>query len=124
MFCGSGRGANQRVRHDPASVPRRGSALNVHSPILPGFPGTVRAFPLRPNRQGGCMRKLLLGLASIAAVAAVTPASAQGFYFGAPGVSVGVGAPAYRERYYDYGPRYRAHRYYGDDAYAYAPRGC
>jgi hypothetical protein len=70
------------------------------------------------------MRTLLLGLASIAAVAAVTPASAQGFYFGAPGVSVGVGAPAYRERSYDYGPRYRAHRYYGDDAYAYAPRGC
>jgi hypothetical protein len=71
------------------------------------------------------MRKLLIGLASLAAIAAVTPASAQGFYFGAPGVSVGVGAPVYRDRYnYDYDrPRYRAYRDY-DDSYAYAPRGC
>ena len=72
------------------------------------------------------MRKLLIGLASLAAIAAVTPASAQGLglYFGAPGVSVGVGAPVYRERHYDYDrPRYRAHRHY-DDSYAYAPRGC
>ena len=72
------------------------------------------------------MRKLLIGLASLAAVAAVTPAAAQGFYFGAPGVSVGVGAPVYRDNYYyNYDrPRYRAHRHYYDDSYAYAPRGC
>ena len=69
------------------------------------------------------MRKLLIGVASLAAIAAVTPASAQGFYFGAPGVSVGVGGPVYRDRYYDYDrPRYRVHRYH--DGYAYAPRGC
>jgi hypothetical protein len=71
------------------------------------------------------MRKLLISLASLAAIAAVTPAAAQGVYLNAPGVSVGVGAPAYRDRtYYDYDrPRYRARRYY-DDSYAYAPRGC
>jgi hypothetical protein len=74
------------------------------------------------------MRKLLLSLASLAAIAAVTPASAQGVYFGAPGVSVGVGVPgpAYREHYYDR-PRYRVHRHYHDgyaDGYAYVPRGC
>jgi hypothetical protein len=70
------------------------------------------------------MRKLLIGLASLAAVAAVTPASAQGFYFGAPGVSIGVGGPVYHDPYY-YGPRYRAYRYYDDGPYyAYAPRGC
>jgi hypothetical protein len=70
------------------------------------------------------MRKLLVGLASLAAIAAVTPASAQGFYFGAPGVSVGVGGPVYHDRYYDYDrPRYRAYRYH-DHHYAYAPRGC
>jgi hypothetical protein len=70
------------------------------------------------------MRKLLIGLASLAAIAAVTPASAQGFYFGAPGVSVGVGAPVYRDHYHHYDrPRYRVHRYH-DDSYAYAPQGC
>ena len=73
------------------------------------------------------MRKIVFGLASLAAIAAVAPASAQGLYFGAPGVSVGVGVPAYRDHYYDYDrPRYRAyraHRYY-DDGYAYASRGC
>ncbi len=72
------------------------------------------------------MRQLMIGLASLAAIAAVTPASAQGVYFNAPGVSVGVGAPVYRERVYEYDrPRYRerAHRHY-DGSYAYAPRGC
>ena len=72
------------------------------------------------------MRNILIGLASLAATAAVTPASAQAVYFGGPGVSVGVGAPGpvYRDRYYRYDrPRYRAHRHYDDD-YAYAPRGC
>jgi len=29
------------------------------------------------------------------------PASAQGVYFDAPGVSIGVGRPWYRHRYYD-----------------------
>jgi hypothetical protein len=78
------------------------------------------------QHQEVCMRKILIGLASLAAIAVATPASAQGVYFGAPGVSVGVGvpAPAYRENYYHYDrPRYRVHRYY-DDGYAYAPRGC
>ena len=73
------------------------------------------------------MRKVLIGLASLVVVAASTPAAAQGLYFGAPGVSVGVGVPApvYREHYYHYDrPRYRVHRYYDDDAYAYVPRGC
>ena len=61
------------------------------------------------------MRKLLIGVLALAATAAVTPASAQGIYFGGPGVSVGVGAPTYRERHYDYDrPRYRAHRSYED----------
>src|SRR5262245_16920912 len=68
------------------------------------------------------MRAILIGLTAMAAVASVTPASAQVFYFGAPGVSVGVGAaPYYRDRdyYYD-GPRYRAQRYRSwDDSYAY-----
>ena len=62
------------------------------------------------------MRKLLLGLASLAAIAVVTPAwhLALGLYFGAPGVLVGVGAPVYRDHYYyDYDrPRYRAYRYH------------
>jgi hypothetical protein len=30
-----------------------------------------------------------------------SPASAQGVYFDAPGVSIGVGRPWYRHRYYD-----------------------
>jgi hypothetical protein len=71
------------------------------------------------------MRAILIGLAAAAAMAAATPASAQGFYFGAPGVSVGVGAgPYYRDRDYYDGPRYRTYRYRGyDDSYAYG-RGC
>ena len=68
------------------------------------------------------MRAMLIGLAAVAAVASVTPASAQGFYFGAPGVGVGVGVgpgPYYRDRDYYDGPRYRAHRYRSwDDSYA------
>lgn len=52
------------------------------------------------------MRKLLIGLASLAAIAVVTPASAQGVYLGVPGVSVGVGVPA---------PAYRERRHYRDD---------
>ena len=61
------------------------------------------------------MRKLLIGLAGLAAVVAVTPATAQGVYFGAPGVSVGVGAPVYREHRYDYDrPRYRVQRSYDE----------
>ena len=69
------------------------------------------------------MRKLLVGCAALAAVAVATPASAEGFYFGAPGVSVGVGAPVYRDHHYGYDrPRYGAYRHY--NSYAYAPRGC
>jgi len=51
-----------------------------------------------------------------------SPAQAQGVYFDAPGVHVGVGEPRYRRHYrrhyndgyyaYDYGPR-RGYGYYG-----------
>jgi hypothetical protein len=44
------------------------------------------------------------------------PASAQGFYFDAPGVHVGVGVPHHRHyygRYYDYSPGYVSPYYSG-----------
>ena len=76
------------------------------------------------------MRAFLIGLLTVAGVASVTPASAQGVYFGAPGVGVGVDVgprPYYRDydgpryRSYDYDrPRYRAYGY-SDRSYA---RGC
>lgn len=50
------------------------------------------------------MRNAVLALGFISAIAltGTTPASAQGFYFNAPGVHVRVGGP---DRYYS-GPRY------------------
>ena len=72
------------------------------------------------------MRALLVGLVAAAGIATATQASAQGFYFGGPGVSIGVGDPYYRggydRGYYrgGYGPR----AYYYDDRprYRYAER--
>jgi hypothetical protein len=46
-----------------------------------------------------------LGLIGAAAVSAPAPASAQGVYFGAPGVSLGIGVPPY------YGPGYSPYYY-------------
>jgi len=46
---------------------------------------------------------------TLAAAETVTPAAAQGIYFSGPGVSVGVGRPYYRDRYY------RGYRSYGYD---------
>jgi hypothetical protein len=53
------------------------------------------------------------------AIAGSTPAAAQGVYFEGPGVELGIGRPAYRERYYrgyhdyDYsGPRVYSGRTY------------
>jgi hypothetical protein len=51
---------------------------------------------------------------AITGAAAVTPAAAQGVYIQGPGFGVGIGRPAYRERYYDRG--YRDYR----GAYAYS----
>jgi hypothetical protein len=41
-----------------------------------------------------------LGFIGTIAGATATPAVAQGVYFEGPGFGVGVGRPAYRERYY------------------------
>lgn len=55
------------------------------------------------------MRMFLIGALALTGVAMTQPASAQGVYFGVPGVSVGVGAP--RERHYEYDrPRHRVYR--------------
>jgi len=43
--------------------------------------------------------------ASVTALVGSTPANAQGFYFNAPGVHIGVG-PGHHHRYYGDGPRY------------------
>ena len=75
------------------------------------------------------MRGLLIGLLAVAGITmAAPPASAQGVYFGAPGVGVGVdvGPRAYRD--YD-GPRYRTYDSYdrpGHRTYGYSVRepGC
>lgn len=46
-------------------------------------------------------------LSGAAAIGAGTPAAAQGFYFNAPGVHIGVGRPYHHyRRYYDYAPGY------------------
>ena len=55
------------------------------------------------------MRRLLIGALALTGVALAAPASAQGIYLGAPGVSVGVGVPVVRERHYDE-PRHRVYR--------------
>jgi hypothetical protein len=68
------------------------------------------------------MLKIATGFIALAGVALVTPALAQGVYFDAPGVSVGVGA---RHHWNDWDrPYYRGYgvRTY-DDSYAYAG-GC
>ena len=70
------------------------------------------------------MRTMLIGILAAAGIATAVPAAAQGFYFGAPGVEVGVGSryhgsydsPRYRS-YYG-GPRHRDY----DRSYAFAPR--
>jgi hypothetical protein len=54
-----------------------------------------------------------LGIVGSIAIAAPSPASAQGVYLQGPGVGITIGRPYYRERY---------HRYYDDGAYAYSPR--
>jgi hypothetical protein len=49
------------------------------------------------------------GLAAAAAIGASAPAAAQGFYFNAPGIHIGVGRPHHRyygRRYYNYAPGY------------------
>ena len=51
---------------------------------------------------------------ALTGAAAVTPAAAQGVYIQGPGFGVGIGRPAYRDRYYDRG--YRDYR----GAYAYS----
>ena len=48
------------------------------------------------------MRTMLLSLAAAAGVALATPAFAQGFYVGGPGVSIGVGSGSYGHRYRSY----------------------
>jgi hypothetical protein len=70
------------------------------------------------------MRTMLLSLAAAAGVALATPAFAQGFYVGGPGVSIGVGSGYSGHRYRSYnddyyrrrhwsGPRYGAYAYSG-----------
>ena len=72
------------------------------------------------------MRGLLVGAIAAVAIAGATPASAQGFYFGGPGVSIGVGGGPYYgyDRGYGYGHGYYDGRGYGPRAYYYgdAPR--
>jgi hypothetical protein len=60
-----------------------------------------------------------LGFAGTIAGGAAMPAAAQGVYLEGPGVGIGIGRPAYRERYYrgysdyDYsGPRVYSGRSY------------
>jgi hypothetical protein len=56
-----------------------------------------------------------LGLLGTIAGGTTTPVLAQGVYFEGPGVGIGIGRPAYRERYY------RGYHDY-DGAYAYSGR--
>jgi len=79
------------------------------------------------------MRKLALGLLAAASVMVAVPAHAQGFWFGAPGFSVGIGTgynsgPYYSDAYWGPGwggPAYSSYGYaptYSEyDSYAYAP---
>jgi len=66
------------------------------------------------------MLKIATGFIALAGVALATPALAQGVYFDAPGVSVGIGERHHYYRDYDR-PYYRSYgvREY-DDSYAYA----
>jgi hypothetical protein len=63
------------------------------------------------------MFKIITGLIALGGVALATPAIAQSVYLGNSGVSVGIG-----DRGYDDRPRYRSHRSYGGDSYAYERR--
>ena len=54
---------------------------------------------------------IALGFAGALAVGTAAPTLAQGIYFDAPGVHVGVGKRHYRS-YYDDGPYYRSYGYY------------
>jgi len=57
----------------------------------------------RMNRKGQIMlakTMIALGFIGTMAAANATPSFAQGVYFEGPGFGVGVGRPAYRERYY------------------------
>ena len=56
------------------------------------------------------MRKLFIGLTAVAGIAIASPALAEGFYFGGPGVGVGVDVGPRYYRDYD-APRYRAYDY-------------
>jgi hypothetical protein len=52
------------------------------------------------------MRTIITAMVAVAGLGAMTlgtpsTASAQGFYFNGPGVSIGVGHPWYRHHYYD-----------------------
>jgi hypothetical protein len=84
------------------------------------------------------MRKLAIGLLAAASVMVAVPAHAQGFWFGAPGFGIGVGAgydsgPYYSDAYwgpgrggrvyssYGYAPAYSEYDNYGYDNYGYAP---
>jgi hypothetical protein len=58
---------------------------------------------------------IALGFIGTIAGSTAVPAVAQGVYFEGPGIGIGVGRPAYRERYY------RGYSDY-DGAYAYAGR--
>ncbi|HEX3937409.1 MAG TPA: hypothetical protein VHX43_07875 [Xanthobacteraceae bacterium] len=53
---------------------------------------------------------VVAGFAGAAAIGASAPATAQGFYFNAPGIHIGVDRPYHHyysgPRYYDYDPGY------------------
>jgi hypothetical protein len=56
-----------------------------------------------------------LGFVGALAGATVTTSSAQGIYLQGPGFDVGIGQPAYRERYY---PGYYDYNYSGPAVYS------
>jgi hypothetical protein len=47
------------------------------------------------------------------AIGTTVPVMAQGIYFNAPGVHVGIGHPYYHRHYYDYYGHPYYHRHYG-----------
>ncbi len=55
------------------------------------------------------------GFVGTIAGGAAMPAAAQGIYFEGPGVGIGIGRPAYRERYY---PGYHDYDYSGPRVYS------
>jgi hypothetical protein len=58
---------------------------------------------------------IALGIIGTMAGATATTSSAQGVYFQGPGFDVGIGQPAYRERYY---PGYYDYNYSGPTVYS------